>query len=83
MSERYEWRTVYGNKRTLFADKVSVGDFYPVEADKGRVYRVRLFREDTLEAGRARLVLDVDGDEETAKSVLVQMLKRASGESGE
>jgi hypothetical protein len=76
MSERMEWRTVYGNKQVLFADDISMGDFYPVE---GGVYRVRLFREDRLEAERARLVLT----EDAARSLLVAMLERARREAGE
>jgi hypothetical protein len=75
MSERMEWRVIYGTRRTLFCDGLAVGDYYL--ASDG-VYRVRLWPEDRLQGGRERLVLS----EETAKQTLLGMLERELARTG-
>jgi hypothetical protein len=76
MSERMEWRRLYGARETLFIDGVAAGDFYLTSSD---VYRVRLWPPDRLQGGRERLVLD----QETAKTTLLGMVDRARREAGE
>lgn len=73
MSERLEWRALYGSRHTLFLDGVGVGDYYPTSQG---VYRVRLWPEDRLQGGRERLVLS----EDVARQMLAEMLERARGE---
>jgi hypothetical protein len=79
VSERRVWRRLYDSRETLFLDGVAVGDFYRTTQD---VYRVRLWPEDRLQGGRERLVLASAG-EETAREVLLGMLRSARGEAGE
>jgi len=79
MSERVVWRTVYGNKRMLFLDGVSAGDYYPIAAAEGEAFRARVFREDTMEARWARVVLDG----EAAETWLLRMVEKARGDGGE
>ena len=74
MSERLEWRALYGTRQTLFVEGVGVGDYYRASDD---VYRVRLWSEDRLQGGRERLVLH----EEAAREMLMRMLDRARGEA--
>ena len=74
MSERLEWRQLYGARQTLFLDGIGVGDYYPTTQG---VFRVRLWPEDRLQGGRERLVLH----EEAARTMLVQMLERGLGEA--
>ena len=74
MSERLEWRALYGTRQTLFVEGIGVGD-YSRASDDG--YRVRLGSEARLQGGRERLVLS----EDAARQMLVGMLERARGES--
>jgi hypothetical protein len=74
MSERLEWRALYGTRQTLFVEGIGVGDYYRASDD---VFRVRLWSEDRLQGGRERLVLS----EDAARQMLVGMLERARGES--
>lgn len=76
MSDRLEWRTLYGARETLFCEGEAVGDFYRSVAD---VWRVRLWPPDRLHGGRERLVLS----EEAARAVLLNMLERAKSEAAE
>jgi hypothetical protein len=69
MSERLEWRRLYGRRDTLFADGVGVGDYYL--ASDG-VFRVRLWPEDRLQGGRERLVLT----EDAARQMLLALFDR-------
>jgi hypothetical protein len=76
VSERLEWRRLYGSRETLFADGVGVGDYYL--ASDG-VFRVRLWPEDRLQGGRERLVLS----EAAARDMLLGMLQRDRREGGD
>jgi hypothetical protein len=75
MSERLEWRWLYGTKLVLFADGVACGDCYALgDTD---IFKVRLWPPDRVEGGRQRLVID----EDVAREQLVQMLGRAQQEA--
>jgi hypothetical protein len=73
VSERLDWRNLYGTRQTLFVDGIGVGDYYRATDD---VYRVRLWSEDRLQGGRERLVLT----EDAARLMLTTMLERAERE---
>lgn len=76
MTDRLQWRRLYGSRETLFESGVAVGDYY-VAGDG--IFRVRLWPEDRLQGGRERLVLS----EEAARAMLLAMLERDRREGGE
>lgn len=79
MSERVEWRTVYGNKRMAFLDGLAAADYYPIQAVEGEAYRARVFRKDTMEARWAQVALD----KEAAEAWVLGLLERAMREAVE
>lgn len=81
MSDALEWHQVYG-RPTLFAAGVGVGDVYKSLGADGRIWRVRLWRENRLQGGDEKLILASAG-EETARQVLEGMYASARREAGE
>ena len=77
MSEKLEWRNIYG-RPTLFLDGIGVGDAYPSKGAEGDVWRLRIWPPDRLQGGRERYVLASAGVD-TARQVLLEMLERARG----
>jgi hypothetical protein len=81
MSDQLEWRRIYG-RLTLFVGGVGVGDAYLSKgSDAGDVWRLRIWPEDRVQGGRERYVL-APALEETAKDMMLEMLKRGRGEAG-
>jgi hypothetical protein len=80
MSERLQWRTLYGEKNppgrpTLFLDGEGLGDYYQATGD---VWRVRVWSPGRLQGGWERLVLT----EEAARGLLLRMAERALATEG-
>jgi hypothetical protein len=81
MSDATEWHQVYG-RPTLFAAGIAVGDVYKSLGADGRIWRVRLWRENRLQGGDEKLILASAG-EETARQVLEGMYASARRNAGE
>lgn len=78
MSDRLEWRRIYG-KPTAFVAGIAIGDCYKSKGvEEDDVWRVRVWNEDRVEGGRQQYVLPPDGEEpeDFAKRILLVMLER-------
>lgn len=90
MSDRVEWRRVYG-KPTAFLAGIEVGDCYPsAGAQEGDVWRVRLWNPDRPDNRRLRYVKTPDavGEDREAQEAFVMeallgMLERGKREGGD